>query len=99
MTKEQWLEEAQKALENQANSAFNIHNWLGLIECFMERHEEVVFTARNGKQYSLSEIIKNMQKSMDKMSQAHTTLAELSKGLIHSVPEDMKINDKMSLFE
>jgi len=99
MTKKEWIKEADLALNSHANSIFNANNWLSLIRHFMSKHDDITFTSRSGKELSLKAMLDYIDDSIGKASKAHTNLAELAKGLIHSMPDDVVIGERKGLFE
>ena len=100
MKKKEWLEQADVAMGKASNQIFNMHNWLNVLERLTERQEkEIVLIGREGREYRLETIVDTLQKSLSTLSVGYTSLAELAKGLINSVPDNTEIRSKMSLFE
>lgn len=97
MTKKEWLNAAQEALDNGANAQFNIHNWMYFA---LKAEDQVVGHCRDGREIHLQNALEEIQKSLEKLSNARIRMNELAKGLIHSVPENIEINeDMMDLFK
>lgn len=102
MKKEQWIKKADIAHNDVADSLFCIQNYVSLLEIAVEKGEledSVVFTSRrDNEEVHLSKIIQILDRMISKCSRAHSTFAELSKGLLQVVSDDTNVEPK-SLFE
>ena len=99
MTKKEWLKAADKDVNDFGNSIFNASTWMHVIKRSLDERDDIVFTSRNGLEYSLKDMLGYVHESIQKASKAHDDLAELAKGLIHSVPDDFTIGERKGLFE
>lgn len=99
MTKKEWLKAADKDVNEFGNSIFNASNWMNVIKRFLDEQEDITFTSRNGVAYSLKDMLGYVRESIKKASVAHNDLAELAKGLVHSMPDDAIIGERKGLLE
>lgn len=102
MKKKEWLNRAQQKHDKEVSHFCNASIGLGhLIETIEESSSisiRVTLSKRTGEQ-SLVDILKEIKESVDAMHTNINDFKELSKGLIHSVPDDIEIKEPMSMFE
>lgn len=100
MTKKEWLKEAQYFLDRKAGYLSLLNIWHDFLKEYAQEHDCIIHTnRRTGEEYSFTRIMDMLEKYSENLSLITTKMEELSKGLIHSVPDDMEIKDPIGLFE
>ena len=100
MTKKEWLRESQYCLDRKAAYMSLIFIWHKFLKEYAQEHDCIIFTnKRTGEEFSFIKIMDMLDEYAKNLSVITTKMLELSKGLIHSVPDDMEIKDPMGMFE
>lgn len=98
MKKKEWLNRAQQSHDQEISAFCNAVGYLSIIldgkYDFLDN--EIEFSRGNK---TLRELLETINESVDTMHQKCRDIKELSKGLIHSVPDDLEIREPMSMFE
>lgn len=102
MKKKEWLNRAQQKHDKEVsafcNASIGLQHLIEIIEESPSVSIMVTLSKRSGEQ-NLTQILKEIKESVDLMQTNINDFKELSKGLIHSVPDDIEIREPMSMFE
>ena len=100
MTKKEWLKEAQYCLDKKAAYMSLLNIWHSFLKEYAQEHDCIIkINSHTGEEFSFTRIMNMLEDYSKNLYLVTTKMQELSKGLIHSVPDDMEIKDPMGMFE
>ena len=98
MTKKEFTNEVQRDHDDMVAWLTSIEINAKFLSELVKDKEELIFKSRFGDKTAY-DLAKKVEELCSKALETHTDMAELTKGLIHSIDDDLEIKGRIGMFE